>query len=643
MFRSQWMVFIHDLLWVPVALYLALWLRFNFDIVPGMNLHAAYLLLLCAMPAQLMFFSLFKTHRGLWRYASMPDLMRLTKAVLFGVLVSYLVAFIMFRMEGFPRSVIPLYPLLLLVGLMSSRLLYRWYKEHRLVIDPSSRQRVLLIGAGRACELLLRDIQKGGDYLPIGILDDNLKKHGQELHGTRILGGISELPNIIDGLSPSIVMFAIPSASVRLRNQVLTICNQKHIRLLALPSLNQLASDMVHVPTLRNVEIEDVLGRDPAAPDQTLLICDIRDKVVMVTGAGGSIGSELCRQVVRQRPVKLLLIESSEFALYRIERNLRQLMNENNLDVEIIPLLGSICHQNRMLKICDVFKVHTIYHAAAYKHVPLVEFNPIEAVQNNVFGTLHMAQAAQASGVEKFILISTDKAVRPTNVMGATKRCAELVLQALQENGSSKGIKTCFSMVRFGNVLGSSGSVVPLFRKQIHEGGPVTLTHKEITRYFMTIPEAAQLVIQAGAMAEGGEVFVLDMGEPIRILDLAQKMIQLSGLTVRNEGNPDGDIEIIETGLRPGEKLYEELLIGGDVKETRHPLIMQAREEAMCWNDLDKILQQMQIASLSFDLSRLRELLQSIVSGYTPEKEIHDLLWVQDKSAQKVIVSQSVN
>ncbi|MDQ6963571.1 MAG: nucleoside-diphosphate sugar epimerase/dehydratase, partial [Mariprofundales bacterium] len=370
----------------------------------------------------------------------------------------------------------------------------------------------------------------------------------------------------------------------------------------------------------------DLLGRSAALPREDLLAASIVDRVVMVTGAGGSIGSELCRQIIQQQPKALILFEISEFALYSIEQNLRQM--EAAETVEIIPLMGSVHHFKRVKHVAISFGVDTIYHAAAYKHVPLVEWNPIEAVHNNVVTTVHLAQAAMEANVSRFVLISTDKAVRPTNVMGASKRCAELVLQALDRQSSS----TVFCMVRFGNVLGSSGSVVPLFRRQIEAGGPVTVTHPDITRYFMTIPEAAQLVIQAGAMGRGGDLFVLDMGEPVKIVDLARKMIHLSGFRVRDEGESLRDgaydgISIQFTGLRPGEKLYEELLVGDDVEGTEHPLIMRANEEMTPWEKLRVDIEEMERAAQEFDAEAIRDLLQKVVRGYQPEEVIHDLMW----------------
>ncbi len=614
--------FAHDLLWVPLAVFLALWLRFNFGDIPPDHLRAGWLLIALAVPSQAIAYAWARVNRGIWRYVSMPDALNIARAVIAGVSVSYLLAFVLFRLQALPRSVIVLYPLLLLAGLLASRVLYRGYREHRLNLRHEHAQRVLLVGGGRAGELLLREMQKSGNYVPVGILDDDTRKQGQEILGTRVLAGTHELSTVLRDIQPDLLVLAIPSATKALKNKVLKACEAANVRLLVLPGLEQLVSDTVHLSTLRKVEIEDLLGRTPARPDTALMSANVRGKVVMLTGAGGSIGSEIARQVLRYRPSRIVLLESSEFALYRIERELRQQCAQCDMTPDILPLLGSVVDGSRVERVCRAFGVQTLYHAAAYKHVPLVEYNPGEAITNNVFGTLHTAQAAQRAGVERFVLISTDKAVRPTNVMGASKRFAEMVLQAL----SAEGGNTCFAMVRFGNVLGSSGSVVPLFRQQIQAGGPVTVTHPDITRYFMSIPEAAQLVIQAGAMAEGGDVFILDMGEPVKIVDLARQMIQLSGLSVRDDDHPDGDIAIEFSGLRPGEKLYEELLIGDAVSGTQHPLIMRACDDFLPWKEMKQRITALQTAVASHDIQAIRQLLLTTVKGYAPQCESADLL-----------------
>jgi FlaA1/EpsC-like NDP-sugar epimerase len=410
---------------------------------------------------------------------------------------------------------------------------------------------------------------------------------------------------------------------VRIR-EIIELLEPYAVHVLSMPSVSDIAQGRVTFDTLQEVDIADLLGRDPVEPVTALLQANVTNKVVMVTGAGGSIGSELCRQILQLQPRKLVLFEQNEYALYAIEKELQQ------RNITVLPVLGSVTNAIRVEKVCQTFGVQTIYHAAAYKHVPMVEKNPAEAVWNNILGTLHTAQAAIDTGVETFVLISTDKAVRPTNTMGATKRFAELILQALSNNADTAQ-KTRFTMVRFGNVLGSSGSVVPLFREQIAKGGPVTVTDKRIIRYFMTIPEASQLVIQAGAMGQGGDVFVLDMGEPIRIVDLAKRMIHLSGLQIKDDTHPDGDIEIQFTGLRAGEKLYEELLIGDNVSKTSHPRIMRAEETMIPWSELELMLHALEQATKNDNFEQMRVVLQQVVVGFKPQCDIGDLLWKQRK------------
>ncbi len=629
--RSGKIAFAHDLLWVPAAIFLAYWVRFNLGVVPELQWHGMIAMLAAALPVQAVVFWQFGLYRGLWRFASMPDLKRILQSVGLGAMLAVLAVFIFQRLEGVPRSVLILYPLFLSLGLAVPRLLYRWVRERRMQTPGSAHTRALIVGAGRAGELLVRDLLKGGSYVPIGFLDDDPDKQGKEIHGVRVLAPLAELADYIRTLGVDIVMFAIPSARSAIWRSLVQVCSEHHVLFRTLPSPSELADGRVEVSHLRSVRIEDLLGRDPVAPSDGLFAKCIRGKTVMVTGAGGSIGSELCRQIVRQGPACIVLFEKNEYGLYQIEQELKAL--EFDDQVEIIPVLGSVHHRHRLEKVCHSFVVQTIYHAAAYKHVPIVESNPLEAVHNNIFGTLHIAQAAVTAGVETFVLISTDKAVRPTNVMGATKRFAELVLQGL--NRRSGRVDTRFCMVRFGNVIDSSGSVVPLFREQIRNGGPVTVTHHEITRFFMTIPEAAQLVIQAGAMCHGGDVFVLDMGSPVLIVELARRMIQLSGMTVRDEDNPDGDIEIRFTGLRPGEKLYEELLVGEHVKGTEHPLIMRADEVSLPWQQVSSLLQKLETASQSFDYRSVRQVLQDAVAGYQPQCDIQDTVWLRDSRLQQ--------
>jgi FlaA1/EpsC-like NDP-sugar epimerase len=479
----------------------------------------------------------------------------------------------------------------------------------------------------------------------IGFLDDDTRLHGSLLNQLPIYNPL-ELADLTTSLAITDVLLALPGASREHRNSILAKLAEYKMAVRNLPDLGDIATGRISMSDLRELDIDDLLGREPVKPVELLLNKNIKDKTVLVTGAGGSIGSELCRQICKIRPQKLLLIDMSEFALYQIHQELEAAYQNGVMspiensnpnaaleDIQIIPLLASVCDSARMQSIMATWQPDTVYHAAAYKHVPLVEHNPSEGVFNNVWGTMVSAMAANQNGVKNFVLISTDKAVRPTNIMGASKRLAEMVLQAMNKNlngistnENSEQPVTCFSMVRFGNVLGSSGSVVPLFREQIKKGGPVTLTHQDITRYFMTIPEAAQLVIQAGAMGEGGDVFVLDMGEPVRIYDLARRMIELSGLSLRNVDDPQGDIEIAVTGLRPGEKLFEELLIGDNPQATVHPRIMKADEDFLPLNLLTEKLDVLKNTIDHHDIQALRLMLKELVSGYVPHAEVVD--WV---------------
>jgi FlaA1/EpsC-like NDP-sugar epimerase len=534
------------------------------------------------------------------------------------LLLSALVA--LTHSSGLSRGVLGIYWLLAIVYVGATRFLARSYLL-RAERQEDSRKPVVIYGAGRSGTQLALALKAGRDYLPVAFVDDNSAIQDVELAGLRVHSPHA-LADIIAAKGVEEILLAVPSASRQRRAEIINGLEHLQRKVKLLPSMSELVSGNITAESVREVEIDDLLGRDTVSPDVSLLEKCITGKVVLVSGAGGSIGSELCRQIVRMKPARLVLMELSEFALYSIEQELSGLCADKNLAVEIIPLLGSVIHLHRNERIMKSFGVQTVYHAAAYKHVPLVEHNPIEGVRNNAVGTRRMAEAALAAGVETFVLISTDKAVRPTNVMGATKRLAELVLQGLARKGGG----TRFCMVRFGNVLGSSGSVVPLFRKQIAAGGPITLTHPEITRYFMTIPEAAQLVIQAGSMGQGGEVFVLDMGQPVRIMDLARRMIRLSGLTVKDEHRPDGDIAIEIVGLRPGEKLYEELLIGKNVEGTAHPLILRAYEHELPWPVLEERLTALDVACQSFAYEQVLELLASLVHEYTPTRHDENLL-----------------
>jgi len=562
-------------------------------------------------------------YRAVFRYSGWPALLTVTRAVgIYGLL--YVSIFTAVGIQAVPRTVGIIQPILLLLFVGASRALARvWLgDQYRKILKRTSRRKVLIYGAGLAGRQLVAAMNNSPEMQVVGFLDDDDRLHGQILNGQPIYNP-SGLANLVTKLSISDVLLAMPDLSRKRRNQILTQIRAAHVAVRTLPSMTDLAQGKVSISDLRELDIDDLLGREAVMPNYILLAMNVRNKVVMVTGAGGSIGSEICRQILAVGPDKLLLIEQSEFALYAIHQEL-----EDNLagrDIVLVALLASVQDSDRMREIMSTWHPDTVYHAAAYKHVPLVEQNPAEGIKNNVFGTLRAAQAAAENGVSDFVLISTDKAVRPTNLMGASKRLAEIILQALSSINSG----TKFSIVRFGNVLGSSGSVVPKFRQQIRNGGPITLTHPDITRYFMTIQEASQLVIQAGAMAKGGDMFVLDMNQPVKIMDLARKMIELSGLSVKDKQNPDGDIEIEISGLRLGEKLYEELLLSDNPEATSHARIMKAREEFIPWTELESELNALQMALTVNDVGVIRLMMQQLVSGYTPSDKIVDLVHLE--------------
>ena len=568
-------------------------------------------------------FVAFGLYRAIFRYSGWPALVTVGKAVgLYGLV--FMAIFTLVGVPGVPRTVGLIQPLLVLFLVGASRALARYWLGGLYLsqLKLGTLPKVLIYGAGSAGRQLANALANSYEMRVAGYLDDDDRLHGHVLNGLAIYSP-QDLSGLVLSLGISDVLLALPTANRKRRNEILALMQQAKVSVRTLPSVMELAQGKVSTADLRELDIDDLLGRDSVPPNHILLGRNVTRKVVLVTGAGGSIGSELCRQILKLKPQTLLLVDQSEYALYEIHQELldkTQALGQGA--TQLVPLLASVRDAERMREVITTWSPDTIYHAAAYKHVPLVEHNPAEALKNNVFGTRTVAQLAAEHGVSDVVLVSTDKAVRPTNIMGASKRLAELVLQALAAEPS----KTTFSMVRFGNVLGSSGSVVPKFRQQIKNGGPITLTHPEVTRFFMTIPEAAQLVIQAGAMAKGGDVFVLDMGESVKIMDLAQRMIELSGLTERTETNPDGDIAIEITGLRPGEKLFEELLIGNDPQPTLHPRIMKANEEKMAWFDLQDSLNAMQVALDVNDVGVLRRMLEQLVSGYHPSGEIVD--WV---------------
>ncbi len=562
----------------------------------------------------------FGLYRAVIRYISFKLLWAVVQAASFYALVWGVVGFMM-AVDGIPRSVILINWFLTILIIGGLRMTARWFFLDLDRTNQTIKNNVVVYGAGSAGRQLLTALQQSSEYHPVAFIDDKYELQKQSIGGVEVVSS-GDIENLINKYKVNEVLLALPSVSRVRRNEIIDLLEPYQVMVRSLPGVSELAQGKINISDLKEVSIKDLLGRDTVNPNKGLLSKNITDKVVLVTGAGGSIGSELCRQIVFLKPKVLILYEMTEFNLYEISQQLSVISHQ----CEVIPLLGSVNNRGRLSNIFKIFNVQTIYHAAAYKHVPIVELNNTEGIYNNIFGTLCAAQVAIDTGVETFVLISTDKAVRPTNTMGATKRTAELVLQSLDAGQSG----TKFTMVRFGNVLGSSGSVVPLFKQQIKEGGPITVTDKDIIRYFMTIPEAVELVIQAGAMGTGGDVFVLDMGKPVRIDDLAKKMIHLSGLEVKDESHPDGDIEIKYTGLRPGEKLYEELLIGDNVSKTNNSLIMRAEEDMLSWDELEPILNEFKVAIQDCDQEKLRNLLIQVVPEFKPQCGIEDLLYKEE-------------
>jgi FlaA1/EpsC-like NDP-sugar epimerase len=611
------------------TVWLALYLRFGLEGLAGdaVDKRSYALAVLLALPI----FVRLGLYRAIFRYTSAHAVWIISKAcLLYGLL--YGAALIFWPMPGTPRSVGIIQPLLFFIAVLAVRAAVAFWLggSYRQLWPSSQLRKALIFGAGSAGRQSAAGFTNNGQYRIVGFVDDNPKLHGLEIAGIPVYGR-EALPRILEKTGAQDVLLAISSISRSQKREILEFLRTLTVRVQILPGLSDLAQGKVQVQEFRDVDVDDLLGREPVAPQISLLQSSVCGQVVAITGAGGSIGSELARQICDAQPRRLLLLERSEFALYNIHQELLKRAQAQGSTVELLPLLACAQDAAQMQRIFTTWQPNTVYHAAAYKHVPMVEMNAAQGVQNNVFGTLHTALAAQQAGVANFVLISTDKAVRPTNIMGASKRVAELLLQALQAKANTDSLApslsaTRFSMVRFGNVLGSSGSVIPLFRQQIREGEAITLTHQDVTRYFMSIPEAAQLVIQAGAMAAGGEVFVLDMGESVRIFDLAERLIALSGLRVKNAACPNGDIEIRITGLRPGEKLYEELLIGENPQATAHPRIMKAHEDLLTWPELEPHLQQLQTAVAQQDIPTIAAVLQRLVSGYEVAAPFSDLL-----------------
>jgi len=605
-----------------IIITLALWIAFSLRLgeLYSPDGHVVWLFIIAPLIAVPIFIKL-GLYRAIIRYIGFHSLWVVVKAVsLYSLLIAFFV--LLAGIEVVPRSVHIINWLVTLFMVGGSRMLVRWWLAGAVPANVSATRNVVVYGAGSSGTQVLDQLSIKNGIKVVAFIDDEPSLLGRQIRDIRVRP-FSHLSRLIERHGVKDVLLAMPSVSRSRRNQIIALLEPYPVTVKTLPTLAEIAEGEVTVDDIRDVEIEDLLGRDQVLPKVSLMAKNIHNKVVMVTGAGGSIGAELCRQILQQKPKEIVLFEHSEFALYMIEHDLKnQPISE---EVVIKPVLGSVTDSDRVLLACQAAHVETVYHAAAYKHVPLVEKNPREAIKNNILGTLYTAEAALKSKVKDFILISTDKAVRPTNTMGASKRMAELVLQAL--SNKHRGVSaTQFAMVRFGNVLGSSGSVIPLFKKQIKEGGPVTVTDPKIIRYFMTIPEAAQLVIQAGAMAKGGDVFVLEMGDPVKILELAKRMIHLSGLEVKGDDTPHGDIEIKFTGLRPGEKLYEELLIGNDVKNTDHEKIMRVNESMIPWEELNVLIRRLQQAINDNDDVEIRAVLSEAVAGYKPQCAIANVL-----------------
>lgn len=606
-----------DLVMIPLALWSALVLKFESAAPP---LPGWPVLLAVAALTAVPIFAQLGLYRAVIRYFGLTAVF----AMIAGVVLSALALALVDRFAGAHQlslSILAMYGALAALYVGGTRVVMR-YVFHR--YTGRHAERVAIYGAGDAGARLCAALMGGRDCWPVAFIDDKRELHGTVIHGVEVFGA-EHLPDLIRQRGIRGILLALPSASRRRRREILANLEPLGLHVRSLPDVSEILAGRAAGDEVREVEVADLLGRDAVPPQTRLLDACIRGKSVMITGAGGSIGSELCRQIIRLKPAVLVVYEKSELGLYQIDLELRELMAREKLSVQLVSLLGNAHHRDRVLDVMSTYRVQTVYHAAAYKHVPIVEQNVVEGIHNNVVSTWNTAEAALEAGVETFVLISTDKAVNPTNVMGATKRVAEIILQGMHQRST----RTRFCMVRFGNVLASSGSVVPRFYEQIRNGGPITVTHPDVTRYFMTIPEAAQLVIQAGSMAKGGDVFVLDMGPPVKIAELARRMVNLMGLTVRDESNPEGDIEIAYTGLRPAEKLYEELLIGNNVSGTDHPMIMRAVEHAPAWEEVDAWLRELMAALRSFDCERALALLQRLVVEYRASSELHDLVTLE--------------
>jgi FlaA1/EpsC-like NDP-sugar epimerase len=612
---KQLLMMAADLIAIPGAFWTAITLRYGDFSYP---LHATGWFYLATVLTTVPVF----VHLGLYRAVIRFIGTQAAVAIVSGVAISTLSLAFLDRVviaQGVPVEVFIIYFVLASLYVGATRFAAR----ELLRLGNTSAENVVVYGAGAAGAQLCSSLVNSARFRPVAILDDNPSMQGIRLHGVQVVSP-DRLHELRRRKNVSLVLLAVPSATRRRRSQIIESLSGRGFKVQTVPDIGEIVSGQARLEEVRDIDVHDLLGRDPVPPNPALLTACIRGKSILVTGAGGSIGSELCRQIMALSPRRLVLLEVSELALYEIERELRALNASMNDRIELVALLGNAHHKHRVREIMTTFAIQTVYHAAAYKHVPIVEHNMIEGIHNNIFATYNTAEAAMECRVETFVLISTDKAVNPTNVMGCTKRVAEMVLQGLHQR--SHGTRFC--MVRFGNVLESSGSVVPLFREQIRAGGPVTVTHPDVIRYFMTIPEAAQLVIQAGSMGSGGDVFVLDMGSPVRIHDLARRMIQLAGYTVRDDKHPDGDIEIRLTGLRPAEKLFEELLIGKNVTGTEHPRILRAMEHSLSWEQIKHVLDDLAQCTSRFNCERAREVLLGAVPEYQPTDKVQDHVWL---------------
>ena len=602
-----------DMVYVAAAMWGSLrWGDAQFG--DGVGVYAAAL---AALAVSAVIFLRLGLYRAVIRFMGQQAIWAILTAVTYSALVFGVLMLV--AAAEVPRWTPFIYWGLAVVGVGGTRLVVRAYYQAKM---RSMSESVIIYGAGQSGRQLLHALQHGEQYHPVVFVDDERRLHRSVINGLHVAPP-EDLEKLIERYNITQVLLAVPSASPERRREIIDSLVGLPVHVRTVPTINELLAGEASVNQIRDIDLDDLLGRDPVPPNGELIERCITDKVVMVTGAGGSIGSELCRQIIHAGPSELVLLDNSEYALYSIERELREMMIAQGLEFELVPLLGSVQDQNRLEKIYRTFDVDTVYHAAAYKHVPMVEYNIAEGVANNVFGTWYAAEAARNAGVETFVLISTDKAVRPTNIMGASKRFAEMLLQGLAQLDTT----TRFCMVRFGNVLGSSGSVVPLFRQQIEAGGPVTVTHPEVSRYFMSIAEAAQLVLQAGALAEGGDVFVLDMGEPVRIVELARRMIRLSGYDMDSDPNDGNHIDIEFIGLRPGEKLHEELLLGDNVEGTKHPMIMRAEEESLHYAEIQLLLKELKAHCDALDCDSISTVLSSAVSGFGDHKVRYDHMW----------------